>query len=93
MPWRFSVWWAVLSPQFGPQLLSITPDLRLSPWVLGRKAGGFPRALETRGVGRLFSASRALSLVPGLEPALEMLARPPTKRPGLGRGPTIALRS
>jgi hypothetical protein len=61
-----------------------------------RKAGGFPEALETCGVGRLFPAmplSLALFSRPGLEPALEMLARPPTKRPGLGRGPTIPLRS
>lgn len=78
-----------LSPQFGPQLLSITPDLRLSPWVLGAKLGVSPSPGNPWGGQTFFSASLALFSRPGLEPALEMLARPPTKRPGLGRGPTI----
>lgn len=71
-----------LSPQFGPQL-SITPDLHFIPMGFRRKAGGFPES-----PGKLVGWAD-FSLPLRLEPALEMLAMPPTKRPGLGRGPTI----
>lgn len=74
-----------LSPQFGPQLLSITPDLRLSPWVLGAKLGVSPSPGNPWG-GPTSSASLSLCLLAGARACFGDACKATHQTAGLGPG-------